>query len=276
MRAYQNKADAQQKSYYNDRFYVTPQLQRKSVYNDSIHSNDYLSLSNKVNITEAYLELDHLVMVVDATQNVEAIKHLKEICAYDFLMELTAVDYLEARGEFEVIYEMLSTTKHKRIRVKCILKDGQAIQTVNPLFRMADWSEREMYDMYGIVANNHPLLKRILMPDDWSGHPLLKSYPMIGDEAAQWYEVDKIFGKEARDVIGPEIRDQAVVDRYDTQRFARLGHEVPKGTDISPETGISEPDTPIRYQEEGGVTAFGKKIITPFDEIESVQLEERR
>ena len=272
MRAYQNKQDVQKKSYYNDRFYVTPQLARISIYNDSTLSNDYLSLMRKVNVSEAYLELDHLVMIIDARDNVKAIKHLKEVCAYDFLMELTAVDYLATRDEFEVIYEMLSTSKHRRIRIKCVIKESQAIESVTSLFRMANWSEREMYDMYGIVSNNHPLLKRILMADDWTGHPLRKSYPMIGDENAQWYEVDKIFGKEARDVIGPEIRDQAAIDRYDTKRFARLGHEVPYGADISE----GEPDTPIKYQEDGGVTAFGKKIITPFDEIESVQLKERR
>lgn len=272
MRAYQNKQDVQKKSYYNDRFYVTPQLAQESVYNDSTLSNDYLSLNNQVEVLKAYIELDHLVMYIDAANNVKAMKHLRDICAYDFLMELTAVDYLATQGGFEVIYEMLSTTKHKRIRLKCFLKDGQSIETVNSLFRMADFSEREMYDMYGIVANNHPFMKRIIMPDDWSGHPLLKSYPLIGDEAAQWYEVDKIFGKEARDIIGPEIRDQAVVDRYDTERFARLGHEVPYGTDIS----NGEPDTPIQYQETEGIKLAGRSIITPFEEIETKQLEERR
>ncbi len=273
MRAYQNKQDVQKKSYFNDRFYITPQLAKESVYNDSTFSNDFLSLSKKVEVKEAFIELDHLVMYVNACDNIEAIKHLKEICAYDFMMELTAVDYLASKGGFEIVYEMLSMSKHKRIRLKCFLNKDQAIESVNPLFRMADWSEREMYDMYGVKVNNHPMMKRILMPDDWTGHPLLKSYPMIGDEAARWYEVDKIFGKDAREEVGPEIRDQAVVDRYDTERFARLGHEVPKGAVISEG---NEPDTPIRYQEEGGVTAFGKKIITPFDEIKSVQLEERR
>jgi len=272
MRAYSNKKDQQKKSYHNDRFYITPKLARASIYDDSVFSNDVLSLSKKVNVIESYIELDHLVLIVDAKDNVPTIQHLKEVCAYDFLMELTAVDYIATRGGFEVIYEMLSTSKHKRLRVKCFVKENQAIESVNSLFRMADWSEREMYDMYGVVANNHPQLKRILMPDDWVDHPLRKSYPMIGDENARWYEVDKIFGKEARETIGEEIRDQAVVDRYDTTRFARLGHEVPKGTDISK----GEPDTAIQYQEKGGIKIGSRAIITPFDEIESVQLEERR
>ena len=272
MRAYKPKNDVQKKSYYNDRFFVTPTLARETIYSDSVLSEDVSSLLNKIEILESYIELDHLVICINSVDNVTTIKHLKEIRAYDFMMELTAVDYLATKGGFEVIYEMLSTSKHKRIRVKTFITQGQAIQTVEPLFRMADWSEREMYDMYGVVANNHPNLKRILMPDDWFGHPLLKSYPMQGDEAASWYEVDKIFGSEARETVGAELRDAACVDRYDTNRFARLGHEVLKGVDISE----GEPDTPIRYQEDGGVQLFGKKLVTPFDEMEKVTLKERK
>ena len=273
MRAYKPKNDLQRKSYYNDRFYVTPQLEKKSVYSDSTFSADYLSLKNIVNIKEAYIQLDHLVIYIEHTDNIKAIKHLKEIRAYDFMMELSAIDYIATRGGFEIFYELLSTTKHKRLRVKTFIKENQAIESVNPLFRMADWSEREMFDMYGVKVNNHPKLKRILMPDDWVGHPLRKSYPLQGDEAASWYEVDLIFGKEYRDIIGPELRDAACVDRYDTNRFARLGHEVPKGVEISEG---NEPDTPIRYQEEGGVQLFGKKLVTPFDEMEKTVLKERK
>jgi len=273
MRAYKPKNDVQKKSYYNDRFYITPSLQRKTVYSDSVFSADYLSLKNIVDISESYIELDHMVIYINPEDNIKAIKHLRDIRAYDFMVELSAIDYVASKGGFEIFYELLSTTKRKRIRVKTFVKEGQAIESVNPLFRMADWSEREMYDMYGIVSNNHPFMKRILMPDDWQGHPLLKTYPLQGDEAASWYEVDKIFGKEARDIVGPELRDAACVDRYDTDRFARLGHEVPKGTPISEG---NEPDTPIRYQEEGGVQLFGVKLVTPFDEIEKEQLKQRK
>lgn len=272
MRTYKPKDDVQKKSYYSDRFFVTPTLGKKSIYTDSVLSAEVLSLSSQIEVLESYIEADHLVIYINSDDNVQAIKHLKEIRAYDFLMELTAVDYIIARGGFEIVYEMLSTSKHKRIRIKTFINKSQSIQTVEPLFRMADWGEREMYDMYGIIANNHPNLKRILMPDDWHDHPLLKSYPLQGDEIASWYEVDKIFGKEARETVGPELRDAACVDRYDTNRFSRLGHEVLKGVDITE----NEPDTPIRYQEEGGVQLFGKKLVTPFDEMEKVTLKERK
>ena len=80
---------------------------------------------------------------------------------------------------------------------------------------------------------------------DWYDHPLKKTYPLQGDEAASWYEVDKIYGKEARDIIGPELRDTARVDRYDSERFARLGFEVPKGTKITGDEAPTKQD----YQE---------------------------
>ncbi|MCK4442101.1 MAG: NADH-quinone oxidoreductase subunit C, partial [Sulfurovaceae bacterium] len=118
-----------------------------------------------------------------------------------------------------------------------------AIESIVPLYKSANFAERELFDMFGLVVNNHPFLKRILMPDDWEGHPLLKTYPLQGDEFASWYEVDKIFGKEARDAIGPENRDPSRIDRYDTKRFSRVGREVPFGADISK----GEPDTPIEY-----------------------------
>jgi NADH-quinone oxidoreductase subunit C len=274
MRKYTPKNDVQKKSYYNDRFYVTPQLARESIYNDSTFSNDHSSLSKIVDISEAYIELDHLVMIVEPRTILKAMKHIKEVLCYDFLIELTAVDYIADRGGFEILYEMLSTSKHKRMRVKTFIKEDQAIDSITSLYKSADWAEREMYDMYGVIVKNHHYMKRLIMPDDWNDHPLRKTYPMIGDEAAQWYEVDKIFGKEARDIIGPEIRDQAAIDRYDTQRFARLGHEVPKGTDI---TEGKEPEhTPLAYQEEDGVRLFGKRLVQEFDENKNVTLSKRR
>ncbi|PIF04342.1 MAG: NADH-quinone oxidoreductase subunit C [Arcobacter sp.] len=273
MREYTPKDDVQKKSYYSDRFFVKPSVLREEVLSDDIFSEDLKSFDDSISIKESYLELDHLVLMIDSKDNFKVIEHLKIKQSYDFLIELTAIDYIAQKDGFEIVYEMLSTSKRKRVRVKTFIKQNETIQSVESLFRMADWAEREMFDMYGVKVVNHPNLRRILMPNDWSGHPLLKTYPLHGDEMGSWYEVDKIFGKEARDTIGAELRDSACVDRYDTTRFARLGHEVSKGTPISKG---DEPDTPIRYQEEGGVKLFGKKFVTPFDEKETVHLKERK
>jgi NADH-quinone oxidoreductase subunit C len=269
MRQYTPKNDVQAKSYFNDRFYVAPETPKKDASEDEIYAKDIESLKEKFEISNSYIEVEELVIFINSEDNVKVLTFLKEELDYEQVMELSAIDYIATRGGFEIFYEMLSLTKRKRLRVKTFIRQKQPLESVISIFKMASWAEREMFDMYGVKVVNHPNMKRILMPDDWYDYPLRKTYPLIGDEAAQWYEVDKIFGKEARDEIGPEIRDCANVDRYDTKRFSRLGHEVQYGTDI---TDGKEPEhTPLAYQEEGGVP-----IIKKLHEDESVTLKERR
>ena len=273
MRKYTPKDDVQKKSYYNDRFYVTPTIPRLDPKSDETYAKDIEVLKSKVTILDSYIENDELVIYINPQDNVKTLTLLRDVLEYDMLMELSAIDYIATKKGFEIFYEMLSMSKHKRMRVKCFIEEKQTIESVYSVFKMANWSEREMYDMYGVKILNHPNMKRILMPDDWYDHPLKKTYPLHGDEVAQWYEVDHIFGKEARAEIGPEERDDAAVDRYDTTRFSRLGHEVPFGTPISEG---NETKTPLGYTEEGGVKLFGKRIIKDLDEKKSKILNKRR
>ncbi len=274
MRQFTPKDDVQNKSYYNDRFFVTPSLPRTNPLEDEVFANDIENLDTTIKILEIYLEAGHLVIYINACDNKKALTYLKEELDYDFLIELSAIDYISTRGGFEIFYEMLSTSKHKRVRLKCFIEVKEELESVESIFKMANWSEREMYDMYGVKVVNHHNLKRILMPDDWYDYPLKKTYPLHGDETAQWYEVDKIFGKENRDVIGPEERDSAAIDRYDTTRFSRLGHEVEFGVEIS--EGNEPEHTPLAYQEEGGVKLFGKRLVKELDENKSVTIDKRR
>lgn len=269
MRKYTNKKDAQKKSYFNDRFFVSPIVPRVDAQEDKVYSSDLELIASKVEILEAYIESDELVIYINSQDNIKTLKFLKQELDYEMLMELSAIDYLSTKDGFEIFYEMLSLKKRKRLRVKTFIQQKQSLESVISLFKMASWAEREMYDMYGVIITNHPFMKRILMPDDWHDHPLKKTYPLQGDEQASWYEVDKIFGKEAREVIGPEIRDSAAIDRYDTTRFSRLGHEVEHGVDIR--DGKEPEHTPLQYQEEGGVP-----FIKKFHEKDSKTLEKRR
>ncbi len=273
MRKYTPKDNVQKKSYYNDRFYVTPTIPRLDPSSDEIYAKDIEDLKSKLTILQSYIENGELVIYINPEDNVKTLMLLRDELEYDMLMELSAIDYIASKKGFEIFYEMLSMTKHKRMRVKCFIEEKQTIESVYGVFRMANWAEREMFDMYGVKILNHPNMKRILMPDDWYDHPLKKTYPLHGDELAQWYEVDHIFGKEAREEIGPEERDDAAVDRYDTTRFSRLGHEVPFGAEISEG---NETKTPLGYTEEGGVKLFGKRLIKDLDEKKSKILDERR
>ncbi len=266
MRKYTPKDNVQRQAYFSDRFFVSPTLARLSPNEDEIFAKDFEEINYSINVQEAFIEHTHLVIIIDKSFLISCVKLLKERLEYDMLMELSAIDYLATRDGYEIFYEFLSLSKHKRIRIKCFLSKDESIESLTSLFKSANWSEREMYDMLGVKIVNHPNLKRLIMPDDWYDHPLKKTYPLQGDETASWYEVDKIFGKEARDIIGPEQRDPAAIDRYDTTRFARLGHEVPFDTDISQ----FEPVTAISYQEENA------PLMTKLKPEESVVLKRRR
>ncbi|HHH72897.1 MAG TPA: NADH-quinone oxidoreductase subunit C [Sulfuricurvum sp.] len=266
MRRYAPKDNVQAKPYYTDRFWVAPQVPRSAVGDDEVFAADLAAIKAKFEVAEAYIQVEQMVVYIKPEDNYGVLELLRDELGYTQLSEVSAIDWLADKGQFEVFYQMLSMTKRKRLRVKMFIGETEAVNSVEKLFRSADWSEREMYDMFGIKLNNHPYPKRILMPDDWEGWPLRKTYPLQGDEFAAWYEVDKIFGKEARDIIGPELRDPAEVNRYDTKRFARLGHEVPYGADLSE----GETKTDLDYQEEGGVF-----LIEKLHEEKSVVIDDR-
>ena len=254
MRAYTDKKNVQAKPYYTDRFWKAPQVAKFEVESDEVFAADLSAIKAKFEVSDAFIQVEQMTVWINPSDIYAVLEFMCDELSYTQLSEMSAIDFLEQRNEFEIFYQMLSMTKRKRIRIKYSIKNGAAVDSVSKLFRSADWSEREMFDMFGIEANGHEFMKRILMPYDWQGHPLLKTYPLQGDEFAAWYEVDKIYGKEAREEIGPEIRDTSTIDRYDSERFARLGHEVPKGTEI---TG-NEPAHKESYQEEGGVFLIKK------------------
>ena len=243
MRKYVPKDNVQAKSYYTDRYHVVPTVPTQGVESDELFTKQLEAISSQIEVKSAKIMLGQMIVEINHEDNYKAIEILKNECGYAMLSEMSAVDYLAKDGNFEVFYQMLNLTEAKRMRLVMRIEPGLAVESVVPLYKSANFAEREMFDMFGIVSNNHPFMKRILMPDDWEGHPLLKTYPLQGDEFASWYEVDKIFGKDAREAIGPEIRDQAQIDRYDTKRFSRVGYEVPFGADIS----AGETKTPIEY-----------------------------
>ena len=109
---------------------------------------------------------------------------LKQDCGFDMLADITAVDYLQypdARDRFGVIYCLLNTRTAERVVVKTMLNEPDlTLPSAFPLWRGADWMEREVYDMFGIVFDGHPDLRRILMPEEFTAFPLRKDYPLRG------------------------------------------------------------------------------------------------
>lgn len=106
---------------------------------------------------------------------------LKYDQAFVRLSTVTAVDRFPAQPRFEVVYHLHSVERNQRIRLKCrISGDNPVIESVTGVWRGANWYEREVFDLFGISFSGHPDLRRILMPDDWEGHPLRKDYSITG------------------------------------------------------------------------------------------------
>jgi NADH-quinone oxidoreductase subunit C len=127
---------------------------------------------------------DNRRVLVPAERLYPLMECLKLECGFDMLAELTAVDYLRypnARDRYGVVYGLLDTTTGVRLYVKTYVNDPDpTVATVFPLWKGADWLEREVYDMYGIVFGGHPDLRRILMPEEYTSFPLRKDYPLRG------------------------------------------------------------------------------------------------
>ncbi|MGZ3426471.1 MAG: NADH-quinone oxidoreductase subunit C [Polyangia bacterium] len=123
-------------------------------------------------------------LVVDATRIADVMKTLRDDpeLFMNFLVDITAVDYLGREPRFEVVYHLRSFKTGARLRVKAPLaepEDGSnpALDTIVPLWASANWFEREVWDLYGIKFRGHPDLRRILMDEEFVGHPLRKDYP---------------------------------------------------------------------------------------------------
>jgi NADH-quinone oxidoreductase subunit C len=134
-------------------------------------------------ISEAFNEV---TMIVPRDKIVELCSYLKTApdFEFNFLADLCGVDRgPEEEPRFEVNYHLFSTTKHHRLRLKVVLTDDDPhVATVTGVWRTANWHERETYDLVGIVFDDHPDLRRILLPDEWEGHALRKDFPLRGYE----------------------------------------------------------------------------------------------
>ena len=133
---------------------------------------------------DSHIERGDLILVVSAAAISEVLKSCKESSELDFamLVDITAVDWMDLRtNRFEVVYQLLSISKNRRLTIRVELPEDKAqIATATNLWNGANFLEREVWDMFGISFVGHPDLRRILMYDEFKGHPLRKDYPVQG------------------------------------------------------------------------------------------------
>jgi NADH-quinone oxidoreductase subunit C len=132
-------------------------------------------------ILQADSPLGEDTIVIDREQAVEIFRTLHDDrdFAFEFLIDVTAVDWLERRPRFDVVYQLKSMSRNSRLRVKIQVGAGDDawVPSAHPIWKSADWLERECFDMFGVQFRGHPDLRRILLYDTFVGHPLRKDYP---------------------------------------------------------------------------------------------------
>jgi len=136
------------------------------------------TISEKINPIDVKIINNQIEVIIESSRIISSFQFLKDSskCQFRQLTDIAGVDYPDRENRFEVVYHLLSFKNNLRARVKIFIDEGSSIDSLTSVFPCANWFEREAFDMFGIIFENHPDLTRILMPDDWEGHPLRKNY----------------------------------------------------------------------------------------------------
>jgi len=131
-------------------------------------------------LTDAKFDFGELTLTI-APEQIRSAAATMQAAGYNFFEDLTAVDWYPASPRFQLSYLLLSHALRERIRLRVLLTDASpAVESIMPVWAGADYYEREVFDLFGIRFEEHPNLRRIMLPEDWNGHPLRKDYPVEG------------------------------------------------------------------------------------------------
>jgi len=148
-------------------------------------------MTTKINLSN--IKHNELKLFLDKEDIIEVILFLKNRPETKFrqLIDITAVDFPEKENRFKLIYLLLSHENNLRVNLECEIKENEIASSITSIFPSANWMEREVFDMYGIVFKDHPDLRRILTDYNFVGHPLRKDFPLTGHNEVRYSEEDK-------------------------------------------------------------------------------------
>jgi NADH-quinone oxidoreductase subunit C len=131
-------------------------------------------------LTDAKFDRNELTLTI-AAEEIRAAADAVKTAGYNFFEDLTAVDWYPSSPRFQLSYHILSHSYKERIRLRVLLDEADpSVETITRVWPSANFYEREVFDLFGVRFDGHPNLRRIMMPDDWQGHPLRKDYPVEG------------------------------------------------------------------------------------------------
>jgi len=135
---------------------------------------------NSQALTDAKWDRGELTLTI-AAEEIRAAAAAVQAAGYNFFEDMTAVDWFPSAPRFQLSYHILSHGFKEHIRLRVLLDEAEpSVESITPVWPSANYYEREVFDLFGIRFEGHPNLRRILMPDDWVGHPLRKDYPVEG------------------------------------------------------------------------------------------------
>jgi len=135
-------------------------------------------------ILDALEDRKQAILTVDAAQLRDIAQYSRDVERFDLLEDYTALDWPRREKRFDLVAQLYSFTHNVRLRLKIPLGVGEEGDTLTGVWPAANWLEREIFDLFGIVFRGHPNLKRILLPDEWQGHPLRKDYDILQQDTA--------------------------------------------------------------------------------------------
>jgi NADH-quinone oxidoreductase subunit C len=135
-------------------------------------------------ILESWLDRKQAILVVSAERLLEIARRSRDEEHFDYLVDLTAVDWPKREKRFDLVLNLYSFAKNERLRIKAPVAENEPLPSVESIWPTANWLEREAFDMFGIVFEGHSNLKRLLLPEEWQGYPLRKDYDILQQDEA--------------------------------------------------------------------------------------------
>jgi NADH-quinone oxidoreductase subunit C len=187
---------------------------------------EIISESLEGKLTSSVVTYGEVNLVVERDEITNVLTALRDNPSLQFeqLVDLTAVDYPERAERFDVVYHLLSHRQNTRIRIKLSTDEDQPVPSVIGLFPVANWFEREVYDMYGVLFSGHPDLRSILTDYGFEGHPFRKDFPMTGYTELRYSEEEKRVVYEPVE-LAQEMRDFDFLSPWEGADYVLPGDE---------------------------------------------------
>ncbi len=197
---------------------------------------EFMSSNYPDDVISSDINYQHLSVLINpsAIEHITSALKLNPICQFRTLVDITAVDYPEEESRFNLVYHFLSMHQNIRIRLKFPVKETEIVPSITSLFPAANWFEREVFDMYGILFSGHPDMRRLLTDYGFQGHPLRKDFPTTG-------YIELRYDQEKKKVVYEPVKLNQEYRRFDF---------------VSPWEG-NEMDIPAELVQDEGDTGHG-------------------